>query len=122
MDNIKRVVSVGAHPLDAELIGGPLIIKYSKLGAKCTFMHVTQGRLEDSNATKEENDAYIKDLINQNISVAKAMNADCVPLGYSSKALPKEDEFAKILADYFNKEKVDLVLTHHSRTMHPRHY
>lgn len=122
MENIKRVVSIGAHPLDAELIGGPLIIKYSKLGAKCTFMHVTQGRLEDPNATKEENDAYIKDLINQNINVAKAMNADCVPLGYSSKALPKEDEFSKILADYFTKEKVDLVLTHHSGTLHPRHY
>ena len=76
MENIKRVVSIGAHPLDAELIGGPLIIKYSKLGAKCTFMHVTQGRLEDPNATKEENDAYIKDLINQNINVASAMNAE----------------------------------------------
>ena len=63
MENIKRVVSIGAHPLDAELIGGPLIIKYSKLGAKCTFMHVTQGRLENPNATKEENDAYIVDYI-----------------------------------------------------------
>ena len=55
MCEIKRVVAIGAHSLDAELMGGPLIIKYVKENnAKCTLLHVTQGRLEDPNATKEE--------------------------------------------------------------------
>lgn len=34
MSEIKRVISIGAHSLDAELMGGPLIIKYAKNGAK----------------------------------------------------------------------------------------
>lgn len=41
MSEVKRVVSIGAHSLDAELLGGPLFVKYSKQGAKCTCMHVT---------------------------------------------------------------------------------
>ena len=30
MEIAKRVVSIGAHSLDAELLGGPLILKYAK--------------------------------------------------------------------------------------------
>ena len=45
MGELKRVVSIGAHSLDAELMGGPLLLKYAKEGAHCTFIHVTQGRL-----------------------------------------------------------------------------
>ncbi len=66
MSIIKRVVSIGAHSLDAELLGGPLMIKYAKEGAHCTFIHVTQGRLEDPNATDEEKNLYLKDLLKQN--------------------------------------------------------
>ena len=30
MGELKRVVSIGAHSLDAELMGGPLLLKYAK--------------------------------------------------------------------------------------------
>ena len=93
MNNIKRVMSIGAHFLDAELLGGPLVIKYANLGAKCTFVHVTQGRLEDPNATKEENDLYLKKLVSQNENAAKGMSADCNALGYLSRELPTESGF-----------------------------
>ena len=43
MTSIQRVVSIGAHSLDAELMGGPLILKYARQGAHCTLIHVTQG-------------------------------------------------------------------------------
>ena len=43
MEIAKRVVSIGAHSLDAELLGGPLVIKYAKQGSRCTLIHVTQG-------------------------------------------------------------------------------
>lgn len=53
MEVAKRVVSIGAHSLDAELLGGPLLLKYAKAGSHCTCIHVTQGRLEDPDATEE---------------------------------------------------------------------
>ena len=113
MNNIRRVISIGGHPLDAELMGGPLIIKYAALGAKCTFVNVVQGRLEGPNVTKEENDRYVENLIQENINVAKAMNSDCKSFGYNSKQLPTENEFIDILVKYFTDEKVDLVIVEH---------
>ncbi len=121
MSTIQRVVSIGAHSLDAELLGGPLFLKYGKQGAHCTCLHVTQGRLEDPNATKEECDAYLKKLLDQNDEAAKALGADCLWLGYVSSNMPSLDEFASRLEEYFTKEKVDLVITHWRGSMHPRH-
>ncbi|MEG0177856.1 PIG-L deacetylase family protein [Anaerorhabdus sp.] len=121
MTTIKRVVSIGAHSLDAELMGGPLLIKYAKEGAHCTCMHVTQGRLEDPNATKEECDAYLQELLNQNQRAAKNLGADTIWLGYVSSNMPSTEEFQARLEKYFTEEKVDLVITHWRGSMHPRH-
>ena len=76
MGELKRVVSIGAHSLDAELMGGPLLLKYAKEGAHCTFIHVTQGRLEDPNATEEAKQAYLKSLLDQNKRAAEALGGD----------------------------------------------
>ncbi|MDR0448783.1 MAG: hypothetical protein LBH07_08960, partial [Treponema sp.] len=62
----KRIVSIGAHSLDAELMGGPLILKYARKGAHCTLIHITQGRLEDPGAAEEAKQAYLAELLNQN--------------------------------------------------------
>jgi LmbE family N-acetylglucosaminyl deacetylase len=121
MNNVKRVVSIGAHSLDAELMGGPLILKYAKAGAHCTLIHVTQGRLEDPNATEEAKQAYLKELLNQNKRAADKLNADSIWLGYVSSLMPSTEEFRKRLEDYFVQEKVELVITHWRGSMHPRH-
>ncbi len=121
MTDVKRIVSIGAHSLDAELMGGPLIIKYAKKNAKCTLLHVTQGRLEDPNATKEECNAYLQNLLNQNAKAAKKLGADHLWLGYVSSNMPALDDFATRLEKYFEKEKIDLVITHWRGSMHPRH-
>ena len=65
MNNYKRVISFGAHPLDAELQGGPMIIKYSSQGAKCTFVHMTKGRLTDPKATEDEKKGYEEKLLSE---------------------------------------------------------
>ena len=118
---IKRVVSIGAHSLDAELLGGPLLLKYAKQGAHCTCIHVTQGRLEDPNATQEEKDAYLKELLVQNRKAAAELGADTIWLGYVSSNMPSLNDFADRLEQYFVEEKVDLVITHWRGSMHPRH-
>ena len=121
VSEIKRVVSIGAHSLDAELLGGPLLLKYAKQGAHCTCIHVTQGRLEDPNATQEEKDAYLKELLVQNRKAAAELGADTIGLGYVSSNMPSLNDFADRLEQYFVEEKVDLVITHWRGSMHPRH-
>lgn len=118
----KRVVSIGGHSLDAELMGGPLLIQYAEKGAQCTFMHVTTGRLEDPNATEKEKKDYLAQLHSENRAVAEAMGCDFYAFGYSSGTLPTEAEFIELLKNYFVNEKVDLVVTHARGTLHPRHY
>ena len=121
MATLKRIVSIGAHSLDAELMGGPLMLKYAKEGAHCTFIHVTQGRLEDPAATEEEKAAYLQSLLEQNQRAAKALGGDTIWLGYVSSSMPSTEEFAARLERYFEEEKVDLVITHWRGSMHPRH-
>lgn len=121
MGQVKRVVSVGAHSLDAEIMGGPLFLKYVEVGAKCTLIHVTRGRLEDPNATEEEKEAYLKKLTTQNNNAAEALGADWLWLGYVSHDMPSLEEFSRTLEEYFIKEDVDLVITHWRGSMHRRH-
>lgn len=121
MTEIKRIVSIGAHSLDAELLGGPLMLKYAKQGAHCTYIHVTQGRLEDPEATEEAKAAYLQSLLEQNQRAAKALGGDTIWLGYVSSDMPSTESMSKRLEEYFEKEKVDLVITHWRGSMHPRH-
>ncbi|MCG8482771.1 MAG: PIG-L family deacetylase [Clostridia bacterium] len=121
MSEIKRVVSIGAHSLDAEILGGPIMQKYAKKGVRCTYIHVTQGRLENPDATQEEKEAYLKKLLNQNKRAAEKLNGDTIWLGYVSNNMPSLDEFSGRLEQYFTDEKVDLVITHWRGSMHPRH-
>ena len=121
MTSIQRVVSIGAHSLDAELMGGPLILKYARQGAHCTLIHVTQGRLEDPAATEEAKQAYLKDLLTMNQKAAERLGADTIWLGYVSSNMPSLEDFAQRMEQYFVDEKVDLVITHWRGSMHPRH-
>ena len=97
------------------------MLKYAKEGAHCTFIHVTQGRLEDPNATEEAKAAYLQSLLDQNQRAAKALGGDTIWLGYVSSNMPSTEEFADRLEKYFMDEKVDLVITHWRGSMHPRH-
>lgn len=121
MEIAKRVVSIGAHSLDAELLGGPLILKYADEGSHCTLVHITQGRLEDPNAAEEEKQAYLKSLLDQNKRAAAALGGDTIWLGYVSSSMPPLEEFSRTLEAYFEEEKAELVITHWRGSMHPRH-
>ncbi|MCH4207641.1 MAG: PIG-L family deacetylase [Solobacterium sp.] len=121
MSEIKRVVSIGAHSLDAELLGGPLLLKYAKQGAHITCIHVTQGRLEDPAATEEAKKTYLEELLETNRKAAADLGGDTIWLGYVSNNMPSTEEFAERMEKYFTDEKVDLVITHWRGSMHPRH-
>ncbi|HWQ77547.1 MAG TPA: PIG-L family deacetylase [Anaerovoracaceae bacterium] len=121
MSEMKRIVSIGAHSLDAEILGGPIMLKYAERGAHCTYIHVTQGRLEDPGASQEEKDEYLKVLLDQNRRAAEKLQGDTIWLGYVSGDMPSLEEFAARLEQYFTDEKVDLVITHWRGSMHPRH-
>ncbi len=118
---MKRVICVGAHPLDADLMGGPLLMKYAAKGAHCTMMHLVKGRLE-GDVDSETQHAYQENLKKEMIQAAQTIGCDCNKLEYTTAELPSVDVFANTLVEYFEKEGVELVITHWRGTMHARHY
>lgn len=122
MRNYKRIMCFGGHSFDAEVMGGPMMIKHALLGAHCTFVHVTTGRLEDPNATEEAKKIYLEKIKKETNSAAKIMNCDCISLGYTSSTLPSVTTFVSNMVELIKRENVDCVITHSRGTLHPRHY
>lgn len=117
----KRVLCIGGHSLDAEVMGGPLIIKLAKKGIRCTMAHVTQGRIEKEDATEKEKQDYLDKIKIENEMAANIMGADVKRFYLDSSHMPSEESFTQDLIKYFKEEKFDLVITHFSGTFHPRH-
>lgn len=122
MGSYQRVVSIGAHPLDAEILGGPLLLRYAAKGARCTTMHVTKGRLTGPGVTPVQQAAYDKALHEEMAKAAAALGCECNALDYLSAELPGTAEFTRLIADYLREQKADCVITHARGTLHPRHY
>lgn len=116
----KRVVSIGGHSMDAEILGGPLLIKYSKQGARVTCANTVMGRLEGDH-TQEEKDAYVAQVAHESELAAADLGGDTLWLGYSGDTMPTTEEFAARLERWFTDEGVDLAITHWRGSMHPRH-
>jgi len=122
MAKYNRIVSIGAHPLDAELMGGPMLIKYAEQGADGTFVHVTKGRLTDLTATEEEKQAYETALNDEIEHAAATMGCNSFSMNYISAELPDVEVFTNVILEYLRREKADCVITHARGTLHPRHY
>lgn len=118
---MKNVVCIGAHPLDADLMGGPLLMKYAKTGAKCTMMHVVKGRIEGDVDPKVQKD-YQEKLKREMVQAAEIVGAECHMMELDSSNMPNQVEFTQRLVEYFEKEETDLVITHWRGTLHARHY
>lgn len=121
MSECRRVVSIGGHNLDAELLGGPLLIKYAKQGAKVTCANTVMGRLEGAGCTAQEKEAYLEQVAEEAVRAAAALGGDTLWLGYDGSNMPDLDAFADRLERWFTEEDVDLVITHWRGSMHPRH-
>ncbi|MTW86820.1 PIG-L family deacetylase [Virgibacillus dakarensis] len=113
-----HLMSIGAHALDAELMGGPVAIKYTKEGHKASFVHITRGERGNKKKTPEE---YGKQLEVEMPKVAEAMGAKSIWTGYIAGQLPSQEEIQMDLCKLLREEKPDIVITHWRGSLHPRH-
>ncbi|WP_171015039.1 PIG-L deacetylase family protein [Culicoidibacter larvae] len=116
--NQKRVVSIGAHALDAELMGGPYLIKAAASGAKCSFVHMTRGERGNKEKSPE---VYGKQLETEMAAVAAVMGADAFWIGYPAGNLPSPEQIVLDWMEYLRQEQVTTVITHWRGSLHPRH-
>lgn len=113
-----HVMTIGAHALDAELMGGPVAIKYTREGHKATFVHITRGERGNRKKSPEE---YARQLNKEMPKVAEAMGAASHWMGYLAGKLPSGEQMQMDLCKLLRKEKPDIVITHWRGSLHPRH-
>ncbi len=113
-----HVMTIGAHALDAELMGGPVAIKYTREGHKATFVHITRGERGNKKKSPEE---YARQLNKEMPKVAEAMGATSHWMGYPAGKLPSSEQMQMDLCKLLRQEEPDIVITHWRGSLHPRH-
>ncbi|WP_040978582.1 PIG-L deacetylase family protein [Oceanobacillus jeddahense] len=118
MKKQHHIMSIGAHALDAELMAGPISIKYTKEGHQASFVHLTRGERGNKKKTPEE---YGKQLEVEMPKVAEAMGARSIWTGYIAGQLPPQEVMEMDLCKLLREEKPDIVVTHWRGSLHQRH-
>jgi LmbE family N-acetylglucosaminyl deacetylase len=115
---IGTLVIVGAHALDAELMGGGAALCMKKKGWETWMLHITRG--ERGNPEKPPIE-YGKQLEHEMKLCAECLGAQCHWMGYIAGELPDEERIIADLCTFFRQTRADVVLTHWKGSYHPRH-
>ena len=115
---MKTLLSIGCHCLDAELMGGPAAIKYTRQGDRAIFVHMTRGERGNPYKKPEE---YGLQLEQEMVNVAAKMGSTALWLGYAAGSFPANSEVIKDLVRLIRVERPELVITHWRGSLHERH-
>jgi LmbE family N-acetylglucosaminyl deacetylase len=110
------LVVVGAHALDAELMGGPLAAVASDAGWPVALLHLTLG--ERGHPSKPP-DTFGPQVLEESVAAARFLGADAV---WSGAAAPLDED--KVLAWLIAEIRVRrpaLIVTHWRGSWHPSH-
>lgn len=113
-----KIASIGAHALDAELMGGPYAIKKAKKGEEFVYVHMTRGERGNRNKSPEE---YGKQLEKEMVNVAERMGGKAHWMGYVAGQLPSKEQIIKDFKEYIKEENITTIITHWRGSLHERH-
>ena len=114
-----RVVAVGAHPDDLELLCGGTIARYCNEGHSVVMCHVTQGDKGASHYSAEEI-ARIRG--HEARRAAEIAGAEHATLGIpDGEVLASDREQLELLIDVIRRAKPDVIITHHPDDYHTDH-
>ncbi|MGE5484224.1 MAG: PIG-L deacetylase family protein [Ignavibacteriales bacterium] len=108
---------VGAHAMDAELMGGAIALELRSKGWQTYLVHMTRG--ERGHPAKEPSE-YGRQLEKEMRESARKLDSECLWMGYEAGAIP-EHRAHEDLAALFDRLGADAVITHWKGSYHPRH-
>ncbi|KLU62502.1 mycothiol S-conjugate amidase [Peptococcaceae bacterium CEB3] len=114
----KHIMVFGAHALDAELMGGPVLAKFCKRGYQGTIVHLTRG---ERGNPKKPPEVYGKQIEEEMVRVAQGLGAQAVWMGYPAGSLPPLEQIALDICKLIREKKPTVVITHWRGSLHPRH-
>lgn len=113
-----RVLAVGAHPDDVELLCAGSLAHYAAQGAELTIAILTNGAL-GSTAHSPERTASIRRAESEH--AACVLGAELIWLGKPDGFLFDDSATRTDMVDVLRKARPHVVFTHHSRDYHPDH-
>ena len=113
-----KIMVVGAHAGDAEIMAGALVAKYTQAGHEAVLVHLTPGEKGHRTMSPEE---YAEQKIREVHKAAEVLGAKAIFLPYKDAELPVNDEVKYRLADVIRAEKPTIMVTHWKGSIHKDH-
>ena len=114
----QKIMVVGAHAGDAEIMAGAVVAKYTRAGHEAVLVHLTPGEKGHRTLSAEE---YAEQKITEGHKAAAALGAKAIFLPYKDAELPVNDEVKYQLADTIRAEKPTMIITHWKGSIHKDH-
>jgi len=112
------ILSIGAHAGDAEIASGIALAHEVNNGKKVAICHLTLGEKGNPKMTPED---YAKLKREEAESAAKVIGAQLYVLTWKDGELPVSDEVKFAIANVIRDCKPDVIITHHSKSIHKDH-
>lgn len=112
------ILSIGAHAGDAEIASGIALAHEVNAGRKVGMLHLTLGEKGHPRMSAEDYGLLKTD---EARAAAEAIGAEVFFLPYSDGLLPVNDEVKLAIAGVIRECRPDVIITHHSQSMHKDH-
>ncbi len=115
----NRILAVGAHVGDMELTCGGLLASCAAGGGHIATLALTAG--EKGNPPWCTVQDYQKQKIDEARTFAAMLGGESYVLSHPDGLLPDDEDVRFEVCDIIRREKPDLILTHHEKSMHKDH-
>jgi len=113
-----KILSIGAHPDDLELLCGGTLALYSKMGYEVFMCHVCDGSKGSLVYSSEE---LVKIRMNEAIESAKLIGAKSIWGGLSDGEVVVDLDSRVKMIDVVRQTNPDVIITHHPNDYHSDH-
>lgn len=115
----KTVLAIGAHIGDMELTAGALLAACAARGGKAVTLALTAG--EKGAPAGADVEEYRRRKISEAEAFAAELGGEAIVLSHQDGLLPDDDAVRFEVCDVIRRVKPDIIVTHHSKSMHKDH-
>ncbi|MHA1264785.1 MAG: PIG-L deacetylase family protein [Candidatus Helarchaeota archaeon] len=113
-----RILGIGSHPDDLEILCGGTLAKYSATGHEVIMAIITDGSAGSTDLSIEE----LREIrYKEALQSAKLIKAEFIWLGESDELFFETKETRYKIADLIRQSKPDVIITHSPVDYHPDH-
>ena len=115
---IPKLMVVGAHAGDAEVMAGPVIAQHTADGGEAALVHMTLGERGHPSLPGE---TYARQKRGEALAAATTLGATQRTMSYRDGELPADQEAKFAVAQIVLDEQPDVVITHDAGSFHRDH-